>query len=366
MKTTKQFALATLAVAASAAVHAQSTTNVSLYGIADAYVSVAHGASTDTTLGSGGLSGSRIGLRGTEDLGGGLRALFTLESGVNINDGTNGQSAFWGRQAFVGLGSATAGTLTLGRQYGSIYALSSDFSAFSNGPTGPSTAVIGGFGGYEPVRGGNSSLTGVTSASGNGGPARVNNSVKYETPSFGGFRAGALWGLGEVSGGTTDNRVADVYARYTAGPVDAMVSYVDDKADVTGLQVRTISAAGAYDFGGIRALAGVIDVNDRSAVNADGRGYWIGTDYRFGPNLVKAQYLINDARGSLDGRTRALGAGYEYALSKRTSLYTSLTHFKNDGTGYIDRWASGTVPTGLTSVSDRNITEAVAGIRHTF
>src|SRR5205814_4100305 len=115
--------------------HAQSSnTNITLYGIVDAYVQAAHGAATLTRLQSGGLSGSRFGLRGTEDLGGGLRALFTIESGINLDDGTNGQNAFWGRQAYVGLGSSTLGTLTLGRQYGSIYALSSDFSEFSNGP----------------------------------------------------------------------------------------------------------------------------------------------------------------------------------------------------------------------------------------
>ncbi|MFL6664795.1 MAG: porin [Rhizobacter sp.] len=302
------------------------------------------------------MSGSRFGLRGTEDLGGGLRALFTIESGINLDDGTNGQNAFWGRQAYFGLGS-TYGQITLGRQYSSVYTLSSDFSAFSNTGLGPSTAVIGGFGGYEPVRGSN------TAATGNGGPARVNNSVKIESASFGGFKAGALVGLGEVAGQTTKTRLADVYGRYTEGPFDAMVSWVDDRIAGT-LDVRTASAAAAYRFGDWRVLGGVIDVDDRLATNADGQGWWVGGDWRTGLHLVRAQYLVNKQKNG-DGKTQALGAGYQYDFSKRTALYTSLTHFKNEGAGYANRMAA-TLPAGLTTASDRDITELAAGIRHTF
>lgn len=75
-------------------------------------------------------------------------------------------------------------------------------------PCGFSTAVIGGFGGYEPVRGS------ANSATLNGGPAHVNNSVKVEGAFLGGLKVGALRGMGEVSGGTTRNRVADVWARH--------------------------------------------------------------------------------------------------------------------------------------------------------
>lgn len=355
------FALAAVALAASTAVSAQSTngSSVTLYGVVDAYAQVANGASTLTRVQSGGLNGSRFGLRGSEDLGGGLRAIFQIESGINLDDGTFGQNAFWGRQAWVGLQSAQFGQLSLGRQYGSIYNLTADFSEFTNGPTGASTAVIGGFGGYEPVRGS------ATTATGNGGPSRNNNSIKLETPSFGGFKAGALVGLGEVSGGTNETRIADVYGRYTAGPLDVMVSFVDDRAAATSLSVRTTSAAAAYRLGDWRVMGGAMSVNDRQATNADGEGYWLGGDYRFGGvHTVKAQYVVSKLKEG-DGKTQALGVGYQYDFSKRTALYSSLTQFENEGAGYTNRWASG-VPAGLTSADDRNITEFVAGIRHTF
>jgi predicted porin len=356
----KTFALSALALAASSAALAQSTgSQVNLYGILDANVQVLNGAATQTRVQSGGLQGSRLGVRGTEDLGGGLKAFFTLESGVNVDDGTYGQGAFWGRQAYVGLGSSY-GKISVGRQYGSVYTLTNEFSQFSNVGAGASTAVIGGFGGYEPVRGSDNS------AAVNGGPARVNNSVKLESASYGGFSAGALWGMGEVAGDTKGNRVADIYGRYTGRGLDAMVSVVDDKADLVGRNVRTISGAAAYDWGNFRFNGGLMQVNDRSVADQDGKGYWLGTSYRVGQHLFKGQYVESKTDGALvDGKTQALGVGYQYDLSKRTALYSSLTRFKNDGVGYVNR-AAGSIPVGLTTANDRNLTEFVAGVRHSF
>jgi predicted porin len=361
MMKTRHLAIALAALAASGAASAQTeSTNVTLYGILDAYVQSARGAQTLHRLQSGGLSGSRFGIRGSEDLGGGLRGIFTLESGINLDDGTSGQGAFWGRQAFVGLDSRF-GKLTLGRQYGSIYTLASEFSQFTNGPIGASTAVIGGFGGYEPVRGNGADGT----ATGNGGPSRINNSVKYETPSLAGLRAGAVVGLGEVAGGTSDTRVADVYGRYSNGPLDLMLSFVDDKVEASGLEVRTLSAAGAYRIGSYRLNAGIIDVDDRVTAAAEGQGWWVGGDYRLGRNQFKLQYLVSKAKGADEGRTQALGLGYQFDLSKRTSLYSTLTRFRNEGATYGNRWAS-SMPEVLTTAADRHVTEVVAGIRHVF
>lgn len=360
----QHFALTAVALAASAAASAQTApapgSSVTIYGVADAFVQYADGANRLSRVQSGGLAGSRLGFRGNEDLGGGLRGLFTLESGINLDDGTNGQNAFWGRQAFVGIAANGIGQVTLGRQYGSLYPLTGDFSEFANGVYGPSTAVIGGFGGYEPVRGS------AASATANGGPARVNNSVKVESASFAGLKVGALWGAGEVASGTTTNRVADIWARYTIGPFDAMLSFVDDKGEATGFTKRTTSGAAAYSFGAARLTGGVVSVDDRSATDADGRGYWVGGDYRFGQHQVKTQFVESKAENVNVGKTQALGLGYQYDLSRRTAVYTSLTRFKNEGSaGYVNRWAS-SLPATLTDASERNITEFALGVRHTF
>lgn len=369
-------ALSVAAALFGSAAHAQTTASggsgVTVYGIADMYVQTARGDATLNRVQSGGLSGSRFGVRGTEDLGSGLYAFFVLEAGINVDDGTSGQGGItFGRQSLVGL-KGNFGTVSLGRQYSSLYNVTNEFSAFSNNVTGPSTAVIGGFaGGYEPVRGASPTATPpAAGATGSGGPARISNSVRYETPTFAGFRAGALYGAGEVAGATNDQRLVDVFVRYTYGPFDAMVSHVDDQT--TGIDptdVTTTTVGGAWTIGPARVLAGYMDVNDKRAANLDGKGWWVGGDWRLAPrHLIRAQYVVSEPDFGADNKTRALGAGYQFDLSKRTALYTSLTRFDNDnnaGNGGLGRWHSG-LPTGMTTASNNDITEVVFGIKHVF
>ncbi|AKJ30316.1 porin [Caldimonas brevitalea] len=360
----KQVALAAMAFVAGASANAQ-TSGVTLYGVADAFVQYTDADDSVTRLQSGGLNGSRLGLRGVEDLGGGLRAVFTIEHGFSIDNGGVGQSeVFWGRQAFVGL-AGNFGQVTLGRQYSSIYPATNDFSAFTSGSYGPSTGVIGGFGGYEPVRGtgGTAATAGTVSGTGLGGPIRINNSVKYETPSLGGLKIGALWGMGEAADSATDTRVADIYARYSAGPIDAIVSFVDDRIEATDVQHRTITAAATYSFGAFRLLGGYLKLDDRGATDVDGDGWWLGGEFKFGPSTLRAQYVANNPDQG-DNDSQAFGVGYQYDLSKRTALYTAVTHFKNDGTiRYNSSVPGGIVPTGATG---ENINEFAVGVRHSF
>src|SRR6185295_366815 len=110
-----------------------------------------------------------------------------------------------------------------------------------------------------PVRGSNGSATG------NGGPSRVNNSVKLESVNYNGFSAGALWGMGEVAG--------------------------DTKANSLGQNIRTVSAAAAYDWNNFRFNGGMMEVNDRGIADRDGKGYWLGASYRTGQHLFKTQYV---------------------------------------------------------------------------
>jgi predicted porin len=351
--------------------HAQS--NVTLYGIVDVYGQYLSGASRATRVQSGGLNGSRLGFRGTEDLGDGFKAIFTLEMGLNADEGTFGQGGVaFGRQAFVGLKDRW-GEATLGRQYGSLYFLSSDFSAFSNSSHGASTITIGGFaGGYEPFRGaGSSAVSPAAGATGNGSPVRLNNSVRYASPEWNGLRGTAVLGLGEVAGGTKDNRIYDLSLRYANGPFDAMLAYVSDKRTTPGAPADTTSVGvgGTYTFGeAYKVYAGYLSVNDKRAENEDGRGYWLGGEYRWGSNIVRAQWVRNDPRFGDENKTDVFGVGYQYNLSKRTALYTSLARFQNDrnaGSGGLGRFHSA-IPVGLTSAGNADLTELTAGVRHSF
>ena len=188
----RKFVLGGAIAMAAAAAHAQSS--VTLYGIVDVGLSYVNNAQTGrssaglrgapqtalTDAHATGMSGSRWGLRGTEDLGGGLKALFVLENGFMVNNGTLAQGGTeFGRQAYVGLSSAAAGTVTAGRQYDPLVDAIQQFSA-------PYWA------GYMSSHIGDVDNLANTS--------RINNAVKYTTPSFHGIRAGAMCSFGGVAG----------------------------------------------------------------------------------------------------------------------------------------------------------------------
>ena len=342
---------------------------VTIYGVADAFIQVLDGSSRMSRVQSGGLVGSRLGLRGHEDLGSGLKAFFMLESGLNVDEGVINQSGtFFGRQAQLGL-SGEFGTISLGRQYGSLYYATTDLSIFTNASAGPSTVLIGGFGGgYEPVRGASgAAVPPASGATGNGSPLRVNNSVRYESPSYQGIKAILLYGAGEQAGLTKQSRIVDFGLRYTRDGFDLIASLVSDRTvaggvlNATNAQTRTLAAA--YSFDAVRVVAGYVDFKDKRTAGQDGRGAWLGAEYRMGRQLLKVQYVLNKPRYGEDNKTQALGAGWVYDLSRRSALYSSLTRFKND-----DRAGrfNGAIPDGLAADGDRSITEFALGIRHNF
>jgi len=358
-----------LALAGSAA-SAQSS--VTLYGIIDLDSQILSGHSKDVLVTSGGQSGSRLGFKGSEDLGAGFFAEFVLEAGLNVDTGSSAQGGqLFGRQAFGAL-RTPYGTVSAGRQYSSIYTQTSEFSEFSNVAVGATTAVIGGFaGGYEPVRGSANSATTSTATGSqlNGSPERVNNSVRYTTPVYGGFKASILYAAGEVPGDTGGTRLFDYSLRYTADGLDVLVSRVDDKAtnaaagnSRTNVGITTLSAS--YTFGNYKIEGGYLDLNDKRPADLGGHGFWLGGDYRLGRNVFRLQWVQNKPEHTTVGKTDAIGAGYQYDFSKRTNLYTSFTRFQNSGTG-LGR-IGGPVPAGLTTAGDTSVSEYVLGMRHSF
>ena len=372
-----KFIFGAIALAIASPVFAQSS--VTIYGVVDLDGQYISGAAKAVRVTSGGLNGSRIGFKGTEDLGGGAFVDFVLEGGINADTGGSGQGGtLFGRQAFGAL-RTTSGTFSAGRQYSSVYTISSDFSAFSNSNAGPTTAALGGYaGGYEPVQGGSGSATTTTNATGaslNGGPARVNNSFRYTSPSFAGFKVSGLFGAGEITGGTGKTRLWDGSVRYTANGLDLMLSFINDKAAgataASSADVNTITAAAGYAFGAFHVEGGYLKGDDRrniaSTLQHDGRAFWLGGDYRVGPSLFKAQWLNNkvenNAVGAKDSKLNAFGLGYQYDFSKRTALYTSATRFQNTGDG-LGRFNSSI--SGLTTTTDKSLTELALGVRHSF
>ncbi len=209
-----------LFMAACTGAHAQSS--VTLYGIVDLGVTYANSVQTGNSHGrtngasqvaltdatATGLSGSRWGLRGAEDLGGGNKAIFVLENGFSANTGALAQGgAEFGRQSYVGLSSASVGTLMVGRQYDPYLEALQPLSA---------AGTFAGYMGSHP-----DDLDNLTNTN------RINNSVKFTTRDYAGFKAGALYSLGGVAGDATQNQVWSLAASYASGPVAIGVGYLN-------------------------------------------------------------------------------------------------------------------------------------------
>ncbi len=309
----KHFTALAVLGAFSAAASAQST--VTLYGVADAALERVKGATSLTRVTSGQQFGSRWGLRGKEDLGGGTAAVFQLESGFNIDTGTSGQGgALFGRQAYVGLTGGFGG-VRLGRQYS---------------PMDDIAGVIG-----TKVY----DVMSVVPIIGNGDYNRVNNAITYLTPSLGGLTAQLQYSLGEerVSTNTSKDfgKQYSGHLLYAGGPVTAGISLmkvIDADGTTAGKQKKdAVLVVGAYDFGFVK-LSAYYDEEDKAAEKL--KLYGGAAAFKFGAATVAVGAAqaknVNGSDGPVsdDAVVYTLQANYE--LSKRTQLYAHFTGVKND------------------------------------
>ncbi|MFL9920306.1 porin [Paraburkholderia fungorum] len=337
----KKTLLAT-AVLGSISLSAHAQSSVTLYGLIDAGISYVNNARAGTSHGSlvkyddGVASGSRWGLRGTEDLGGGLKALFVLENGFNSGNGTLGQGgALFGRQAFVGLSQDGVGSLTFGRQY----SFSTDYLG-ANYSTGSQTAA----GNYAYHINDVDQLT----------SSRINNAVKFSSANFAGFTFGALYAFSNQAGafagapasGTTaapvagSSRAYSFGANYANGPISVGAAYTDIRypsqatpafsttiANVSAGNVRdlrTFGAGGRYAIGAATLWA--LYTNTRFEPITGGSttfaAYEAGAKYAFTAALtVGAGYTYMHLSDANTGHWNQGDLSVDYALSKRTDVY---------------------------------------------
>jgi predicted porin len=186
--------------------HAQSA--VTLYGIVEDGVDIVSNVQGNHLyqLASGVTAGSRWGMRGTEDLGGGLSSIFRLESGFDLNSGRLGSGLAFSRNAYVGIQSEQAGTVTLGRQWDSVVDFVEPYTLNGN---------IGGYYFAHPNDMDNTD---------NGFP--ISNAIKYHSPTIAGFTFGGLYSLGGIAGQFSNNSTFSAGATYAAGPISAGVGYL--------------------------------------------------------------------------------------------------------------------------------------------
>lgn len=367
---------------ASVAAHAQSS--VTLYGLLDAGLTYTSNVNHNSQYqaGSGGINQSMFGLRGSEDLGGGLKAIFTLESGFNINNGKfANNNGMFNRQSFVGLSSAQFGTVTLGRQYDAAQ----DYLA-------PLTAT-GSWGGTyfaHPFNNDNLSTNGGYS---------VNNSIKYSSANYAGFTFGGTYGFSNQAGAFANNREYSVGAAYQWQGLHLGAAYAQQNnpgaTNAAGtasnggasdgsylgyagnFRQREFGVAGSYAFG--PATLGLAWTQSRSdnfvggAQSLRANNYEVNGKYNVTPAMsLGVAYTFTDGKGyGIDAnggsdsvRYHQIGVQADYSLSRRTDVYAQAVYQHAMGDGGVASIYNGDAST-LPS-SSKNQTAATVGLRHRF
>ena len=344
--------LLALAVMGAFAGAAYAQSSVTVYGIVDlGFESASNGADTNSRkngIESGGQSASRIGFKGTEDLGNGLKALFQLESTIRADDGTGfGAGSGFNRFATVGLQSATFGTVLLGRQTSVIKDAYDQIDPFGDGGRVANISKIFFNGELD------------------GDAGRISNSIKYQSNSFSGFKASVAYGFGEVRGKTSANSNFGVGLGYANGPLNVQYGYHNqddtDAATLVKQGKNKLHFLGAtYDFGVAKLHGAFADTkfDTVGGVNEKYRNYMIGVSAPVGPGTIFASYAVNDNKtnGVNDADTKKIAISYSYDLSKRTNLYTGYSKTSNDAGAQL-----GAAAAGGKDPSTFNV-----GIRHKF
>ncbi|MFM0043494.1 porin [Paraburkholderia sediminicola] len=350
-------------VLASLTTAAYAQSSVTMFGSLDAgvtYVTNVRGNSS-VAMADGINKNNSLGFSGTEDLGGGMRAIFKLENGYSVDTGMAGQGGLlFGKQAYIGLSDATIGDLTLGRQYDFGITMLRFLPCLSCGIYSVENADL------DRVSG-----------------ERLNNTVQFMTRSFGGLSAGMQYSFASNTGNTTTNagRAFSATVQYAREGFSAGAYYTDINsapvyAGLTGAPAmfgrpiaasttllvdnqRILGAGAAYAFGSWRASALYTNTRLKLGNNtAQDQVLHVGGEYRPLPDLVLATKLSYD---KLDAsRWVTWSGGIDYLLSRSTDIYLDLQAQRAFGTGTV-----ASIALAGTSSSNEQFLSRV-GIKHLF
>ncbi len=352
---TLSLALAGLGMAAGTA---SAETSVTLYGIADVsirYLSTSSGAigedGSRVSMENGAISNSRWGLRGSEDLGGGNRAFFRLENGINLQNGRGSDtSKAFSRLAYVGLDGGQIGTLTLGLQNTPMFDLLADY--------------------FDPLTVGNYDQNAWLPAAMS--RVRTNNMTKYAN-TFGDLSMVLSWANGED---WDDHKAGQQYGaslRYTIGQLGLGAAYQQTYAGTdSDLRQRVWNLNASYQFDGAKLFVGYYNGRDETGwvngvmggtttANLDRKdnGYFAGVTWQATPRWAITGAAYFDQSKNVEeegdkGKRYALVAVAEYSLSKRSQLYGTVDWNK------VSDAASGEI------AGKSNQVGAAVGFRHIF
>ena len=350
--------------------------SVQLYGIVD--MGIAHytgvkpsagtGDASFTGLQSGIQSPSRIGIKGTEDLGGGLSAIFNAETGfcaagTNVTGGNSGGycsgGGFMQRQSYVGL-TGSFGTVVGGRLYNPAYNNQVAIDPFGFGLTGSI---------------GNTSLL---TQNGVANLTRADQTLAYITPNFSGFNATLAYTFNvgsatqPINTAGSTSRAYWLSGNYNNGPITAGVDYsqitnmqnINAAFDI-GAKAKMYDIFGGYDFG-IAKVTGLYSNLKVDGISGSQKQWMLGATVPVGPGAVLASYSVykNDMGSPASApEAKQAAIGYTYSLSKRTNLYASYSHISNsNGAAIVANSNASTNP----GVANQGSNGFALGIRHKF
>jgi predicted porin len=416
------FALSALALASSAALAQSTPSSVTVYGLLDAGIVHNTGVANKNQLVSGIMEGTRFGLRGNEDIGGGFRAIFTLENRTELNNGTLGnrppsgsqlpdrfadasllvpglcpaqpcaiqaavsqvnanlaagglgvniRGGFFDRQAFIGL-VTPVGAVLAGRQYTPAYEVTATFDAL-----GTQSSLAAGQVASFPAS----------------TEIRIDNALQYRIV-FGGLTASAMYGFGNVANNTKAARFGGVMAMYRVGPFAVGLGHNQRNNDVgqKSLQSTAFGASAQIGPGTLSGLYATFKDNNPSGVSTlgaslatsvgaaaaaalqqaytnalrqDGRLMHIGYKMPVGAHTLYVAYSTFDDKRAFNADTSSYGAAFTYALSKRTDFNVVLTHFDNKNLAQAAPGQAGFLG-GFTTSAGTDSNSLALGVRHRF
>jgi len=362
--------LLAVAVAAALPVAAFAQTNVTLYGIADVGVGMndTDGPGTDNfmVVNSGYQSTSRWGIRGSEDLGGGLKAIFNVEAGIDMDTGiVDDQAAsgiahgpgYFSRRSVVGLAGGF-GEVRLGRDYTTGFSAAGQTDIMGYGLFGNWLAYTAGAGGIT---------------------TRASNGIWYTSPAFGNTKCmagptpdcpafgGGLTVTGFYTTGETNvdpNEAGDGWGLavvYKGGPLVAQI-YYQELNDAAGDAKKEMGLGGGWNFGAFRVTAAYGTTETPAGVDTDGASLGVGIKLGAGELLGQAIQIKRDVAG--DPKATILGLAYVHPLSKRTNLYATYGMARNNAAGSFSMLASdNSVAAGAVGADPKGF---AVGVRHMF
>lgn len=328
--------LLALAIFGAFAGAASAQSSVTIYGVVDLGVNRLSTDGGNKTSMQTNQSGSRLGFKGTEDLGNGLKANFVLENGFEPSDGRLNQGGrLFGRQAWVGL-SGGFGEVRLGRQDTPIFIALDDVDPFGTYLAGDSSQIFTNLGAID----------------------RSDNLAYYKTPSFGGFTVEGSYKFGETAGDTTLNSAYGVVAGYENGPALFRLGYNLTEGTIDDSDTKDFFVGGTYDFGVVKAH-GAFSRSKSELVGTTVGKYnmgMLGLSAPVGVGTVMFSVLRRQDKLVDEADSTLVALGYSHPLSKRTNLYTSVGHTKNDDN----------VALGGAVINGESATNFNVGIRHKF